>query len=84
MSPSSTTALIASSNSSTQSQRGVREPDSPEGTLANSAVLCSWRSFSDFFSASRINDMLQSFASSGVVRRGVSSGASNELMMICV
>jgi hypothetical protein len=55
--PSSTARLTASSNPSAQSQRGVRGDSSLEGTFEKSEGPCCCRSVSDFFSASRINDM---------------------------
>jgi hypothetical protein len=40
-----------------QSQRGTRVLPLLVGTPANSAELCCWRSVSDFFSASSMNDI---------------------------
>ena len=54
------------------------------GMLAIPGAFCFCRSASDFFSASRMNDMLRFPRQRPLERRGRSSGASSELMMICV
>ena len=53
----STTALTASNAPSTQSQTGADGVSPVDATVVNSAGVASWRSFSDFFKASRMNDM---------------------------